>query len=547
MLLQLPHDLLICIFTEFTDMDLKDLSAVDVAVCNHGLRVGHWLPLLPMLRLTESQRLPAPLLSSMLWLRHHGVQVKSIVVEMDNVASLDGTWRPIRFPTTAHLSFTEKNASTSSLGLRELLLMFSSITVLDLSDCLSLVDHQLLELLTVPLPQLRELDLRICKNITAAASVAAVRHFWQSLEVFCCDVLDDEAVDKLSRFRFPTSKLKSLGLGLDKVINADSILRFCAALPGLLELRFWTTNETPTLYVTNSFAEQITLSCRQLLLLHFQHNDPVDCFILPIIVANCVNIEEVQVRGSVVTFYNSANNGGHLCCDLSRTPFGFWEGIIADATLSALSSMSMLRLQRLGDDNRFILINHGWLYGLMANTFGGTHLLEVTISTGNTNDITPADFLNFLKQCCNLTVLSIRGFHHCDDVVDDDLLCLLPQMCPHITNLQLHSCAKHVSDQAVYVVLEGYRRNAVVCLEFSFCSLLTDAILDKLDSFPLLQRVNIQGTSVTKESAFDFLLGRRFGPLHYFAAGCLEEQHWIQEQLAAQGVRLPSVLLDCEW
>lgn len=82
----------------------------------------------------------------------------------------------------------------------------------------------------------------------------------------------------------------------------------------------------------------------------------------------------------------------------------------------------------------------------------------------------------------------------------------------------------------------------MVCLEFSRCSFLTDAILDKMKCFPLLQYVDIQLTSVTKEGSLEFLLQRRFGRLKYFAVCDVKDQAWIEAQLASRGIKMPNVV-----
>lgn len=443
MLLQLPSDLLISVFIEFIQVDLKGLAAVDMAVCNHGLRDGHWLPLLPTLRLTESQRLSNRLNYLFSWLDKRGVQMTKILVEMGDVDYLDGPSRLYNFPATSELLFAKNNFSSSSFGLTELLTMFSSITVLNLSDCPSFVDHQLLELLTVSLPQLKRLDLRGCKAITPAVAVAVTRHFCQSLESLGFDALDDEAVWKLAKF--PPNKLTALGISLDKLTNEASLMQLCDNNPNLKQLELRAT--TKMAFLTVRVVEQITCCCAFLTTLRVDPF-PADYSILPIIADYCEDIEVAKICGVTIAFQKSAD--GSRTCGVTQDHDTKFELDVA-TIFAVLSNLSTFRVHCVGDSDRVLPISREAM-SLVSSTFGA-YLLEFNVYL--MKEVTRNDIIALLKKCPMLTAIRLaRGFGD-RNIVDDNLLCLLPRMCPHITKLQLKGCAQGISDQTIIATLEG--------------------------------------------------------------------------------------------
>lgn len=512
-LLELPQDILICVLSEWVDVDLNALSQLDVAVSSMVLREGHWLPLLAQLQLKEIH-VPPSIQSALSWMHERNLKIQKIDAGMRDVNGLEGVSFPFSFPAALSVSFPwQRSATCNPFGLREFLSLFPSMTALDFTSC-SLHDHQLLELIAapaLPLPFLRELDLNNYNHITPASVATLVSYFSSTLEELYCDVLDDCAIKKLGRC---CAGMRKIGWSLDAVKDEAVILDFFSRNPNIVFINFQSGNDESNALVTNSFVARVAVLCPQLRDFWLEPSDPVDYYVLPVVFAQCKHLSFVSVRNAYLTLTNGSGGAKHCAANfVSNSDPDCLTSLLEKMTLPVhkLCAVSINRqgLKLLGERNGSCLVT-----------------IKLTLSA----DIERQDMREFIARCPNLLCLKLSG--RADVVFGEDLR-FLPHQCRGLLELELDGCAKTLTDLDVLAALNGFRGNHMTCLEFYECAALTNAVLDKMDElFPNLQSVAVNDAAVTKERALQFLISRRFSALTSFAAPSSDVQRWIEAQPA---------------
>lgn len=318
MLLELPQDLLICMLSEWLAVGLKDLSQLDVAIGWGGSATQHWLALLADLRLGTC-KLPLSIHSCLTWMHARRLQVTGIVVQMAVVNSLDGQALPFAFASITALVFDSHSFARSPFGLKELLIMLPNVSSIDFTECA--VDEQhLLELLDLPLPRLKELNLHwaVVGNMTSAAVAAVAKHFSATLEVLRCDVLDDYAVRKLAT---SCRALTAIEWSVHGLKSAQYLLELCAHNAQLAIVKLWSCHGYSSEIMTNAFVISLSLACPLLQEIWLDSADPVEYLVLPALFANC-KLLHTAVFGDARLSLHRCGDGTRVCdvfcaiCDL---------------------------------------------------------------------------------------------------------------------------------------------------------------------------------------------------------------------------------------
>lgn len=291
--------------------------------------------------------------------------------------------------------------------------------------------------------------------------------------------------------------------------------------------------------MTNSLVTSISLSCPQLQVIELDPDDPVDYSVLPMLIANCKQVEIVEVRSARLSFHTAAS--GEMFCNIRGINPNMRAAKDSIDLLTALTlPIHEYRWEELDDyeehaltELKYLPVNRQALYLLVKH---GSILEDIRIDL--LDDVEPEDLQHLLVNCPNLTVLKLHAVDDTATLVDETIR-RLPSQCPKLVDLELNCCAPDASTQAVIDMLSGYRFNDMISLAFSGYLSLTDEIFDAMDDhFPMLRQVATGITPATKERALEFIIKRRFSPLRRFGSFDVNVE-WIKRQLEARGVRIP--------
>lgn len=459
MLLQLPQDIAICVLTEWLVVDLEEISKLDVAICNSSMRADSWLPLLPLLRLSESH-LPLSICCLLPWLHSRNVRVEKVVAPMSAMAQLEGIFDtvvsvPFAFPATTCITFDpQDNGADNPAGIKEFLSLFPNLSVLQFKFC-QIYDSQLLELLELPLPHLKVLSLNHCGMITSSAIATVVRHVGSSLQELFCDLLTNASMRKLAQY---CSKLTRIGWVMDLQMDISQILKFCACNPALVFIRFNAVGIEWTERMTDMVQQMATL-CPHLQELIFTTNDLLSLYVISTCAAYCADIQIIEVCGAVVCFHETADTEDGRFCNVGWTKDDDErDDVLIRRVLVVLENLDGLPIREFGVESNHILVDPEILC-LLADS-NGNNLRSVWLKMDV--NVSRKHVLYLLEKCPHLTCLRMSALPYgcwLNDIFDDALLRRLPKLCPNLVFLELHRCAEFATNAGMLACLEGFRGN----------------------------------------------------------------------------------------
>lgn len=229
MFASLPLDLVRSILEDHLHVDVFDLSPLDIAVCNHGMR-RDFLFLLTQLTLPDNPRSsPIRYLGSyLLWIDKRNVLIHKISVYVHQFKNTvyQLPHQPALVSKVSHLSFHREYRKSRAKfpAFVSFLDCFPCLTMLDCSGWRAMKDQHLLEFSHLTRP-LKVLNLTHCTEITAAAVCAVFASLCGDLKVLKCDVLDDDA---LTAMTCECRQLTTLALACRLMNSTTALQAVCA-------------------------------------------------------------------------------------------------------------------------------------------------------------------------------------------------------------------------------------------------------------------------------------------------------------------------------
>lgn len=518
----LPEDITKAIIIEWLNTNGEALSTLDVAYCGHNTR-REWLNLLPCLTLANPP-IKQALDAFLAWVNTRKLKMDAITVDLSSVSVLDRSeLLPFIFPTVATVQLTNTKDVRNSYGLAELIALCPYITTLNAEACLGI---QLLALVDTAAP-IRELRLQKYLG-TAAPVVALCIKLCTTLEVLHCDVLDDVSIGLLSR---RCKHLKTIIWSLEHLTQTDTLLEFFAANPALQHIECAPLNPTPTAPIYNqisdSFVGKMTTLCPNLLQLRLRHRTMLDFRALPVILQNCFHIRVVYIVGTLLRFEKQTN--GQSYCIIAAINIAY-----PTATFAALLDALPCPIYEFGgEDCRCIGIDVGAL-NLLVDRHGSS-LKKIWLIAEKREEEAVS---RMISRCPNLA--SLRLFTWVDtNTLPVDSWRNLAKHCPNLQQVALNKCAVQFTNAIVIAGLEGFRHDSLTCIGLESFPLVTNAVLDMIEEqFPHMQVLFLEGTSVTKERALQYIIKHQQVSLRILGLPDRDDEGWYRSELRAREIPL---------
>lgn len=386
-----------------------------------------------------------------------------MIVDMPMVNELDGQELSIMLPTTWTLTFQAEGFTSSPFGLRTFFALVPGMETLSFAGC-PVNDHQLLELSHFTQAPIKTLKLAGCNCISAAVVASLVNTISSTLEVLECDVLDDWAVQTISR---NCRQIRSIRWTLHSTtIRTESILAFCKNNGYLKSMAFIGEDKGPS-PVTNELISSITAVCPHLQSVELvctaaDHNS------LFALLDNCQRLQFISVKVSCVectTIKIHGSSGGQRTCTLRwYGPNGFGYHLLSHFPRDLLVSA-------IGSGSKLYLLDRQGLH-LLGQRHGPT-LLTVGLMLGL--DVLKADIQIFLTCCPNLSTLIVT----CDsmNLLEDDDIGSISTFCPNLCSLGFMHCNKLTDDGIVHAI--RYLKK-LEKLGINYCDAISSALLPAL-------------------------------------------------------------------
>lgn len=520
----LPEDVIVDILVDFADVNLIDISHLDVAACNHSIRPD-LLVIFKRLTFHGAREVSNHNRGYLLeWIAHKGVNLTEIRVLAADLADFSAHMlRGLQVRSVATIGFGNMPEWLSALFtngvppvkaqarvVKAFLDHFPCLTAVDCSGWDLFINAHLRQFRGLPLVSLNILAAHDT-SVNSATAAKVICSMSASLQDLRC-TLNDQALCAVADC---CHSLKYLAMNCKEIKHAARIERLCASNPGLLELSLkdgmmYDLRHDDGDGINTNLIHAITTSCKHLQSVIIKSCGEITSTFVRTIFASCPDIGEIDINSTIFT--TQWRSG-------VRTVQGIAFCLDPDELLNLCNGVE-LPIDQITCG--FASVKDHFIR-FAADAHGHSLKVLKTSCVGISNET----MQYAVVRCTQLEEVGFRELQWGPETLD--ILKLLPSS---ITAIHLLECS--LSDSDLLSLLLGLRTREMRRITLKRCSELTDICLGYVaDCFPILEELSLDKTSISKECLFELISSGKLTVRRLYHPDAL----WLKQALT--GVLFP--------